>query len=275
MPLHQHSLSFAIEDTLFQHLISSAPSIRTRALALSSALPHAGDWLNGVPSATLGLLLHYQEFRCCLRYWLGVPLHSSSYSCPECHGIADPHGDHQVGCDGNGDRISRHNAIRDVLFSAAKSDALAPSREMPYLPNSLSRPADILLPTWSRGRPAALDVHIISPLQQQIMGESASTPGHALQVGVHRKLTSHLSACHSAGVDFIPIMAEALGGQASDAIATIKSIGKAISLRAGPQVYTSCTKQLFHRVAITLWRGNACLWLHRLPTLPPSVDGLV
>ena len=30
-----------------------------------------------------------------------------------------------------------------------------------------------------------------------------------------------------------------------------------------------------HRVAIALWRGNACLWLHRLPTLPPSVDGVV
>ena len=176
VPLRQHSLSFAIDETLFQCLISSAPSICTRALALSSALPHAGDWLNGVPSATLGLLLHDQEFRCCLRYWLGVPLHRSSYSCPECHGIADPHGDHQVGCDGNGDRISHHNAIRDVLFGAAQSAALAPSREMPYLiPSSLSRPADILLPTWSRGRPAALDVHVISPLQQQIMGESAST----------------------------------------------------------------------------------------------------
>ena len=66
------------------------------------------------------------------------------------------------------------------------------------------------------------------------MGESASTPGHALQVGIHRKLTSHISACHSARVDFIPIVAEALGGLALDAIATIKSIGKAISLRADP-----------------------------------------
>ena len=95
--------------------------------------------------------------------------------------------------------MSCHNAIRD-LFSAAQSAALAPLREMPYLiPNSLSRPADILLPTWSWGHPAPLDIHVISPLQQQIMGESASIPDHALQVGVHCKLTSHLSACRSAG----------------------------------------------------------------------------
>ena len=30
-------------------------------MVLSTALPHAGDWLNGVPSADLGLHLHDQE----------------------------------------------------------------------------------------------------------------------------------------------------------------------------------------------------------------------
>ena len=275
VPLHQHSLSVTIDEALHQHLLSTAPSTRARALALSSALPHAGDWLNGVPSATLGLHLLDQEFRCCLRYWLGVPLHSSPYSCPECHNTADPFGDHQVGCGGNGDRITRHNAIRDVVFSAAQSAALALSKEMPSLiADSLSRPADVFLPTWSRGRPAALDVHVISPLQQRTLGEAASTPGHALQVGVQRKLTSHLSACRSAGVDFIPIVMETLGGLAEDSIATLRSLGKAIAQRVGSDTSVT-TKQLFHRSAIALWRGNATLWLHRQPILPPSVDGLV
>ena len=97
------------------------------------------------------------------------------------------------------------------------------------VPDSHSRPADILLPTWSRGRPAALDVHVISPLQQLTLHKAASTPGHALQVGVQRKLASHLSACRSAGVDFIPVVAETLGGLAEDSIAIIRSLGKAIS----------------------------------------------
>ncbi len=51
--------------------------------------------------------------------------------------------------------ITRHNAVRDVLFSAAQSAALAMLFQTPC--------ADILLPTWHGGRPAALDVHIISP----------------------------------------------------------------------------------------------------------------
>ena len=125
----------------------------------------------------------------------------------------------------------------------------------------------VFLPTWSRGRPAALDVHVISPLQQQTLGEAASTPGHALQVGVQRKLISHLSACRSAGVDFIPIVMETLGGLAEDSIATLRSLGKAIAQRVGSDTSVT-TKQLFHRSAIALWRGNATLWLHRQPILP-------
>ena len=81
VPLQQHSLSLAIDEAAYQRLLSSAPSSHDHALAHSSVLPHAGDWLNGVPSTALGLHLHDQEFRCCLRYWLGVPLHSTSYSC--------------------------------------------------------------------------------------------------------------------------------------------------------------------------------------------------
>ena len=276
VPLRQRCLSIAIDDVGHEQLLSSAPLARARALAHSTSLPHAGDWLNGVPSAALGLRLQDKEFRCCLCYWLGVPLLSSTYSCPECGGDADRFGDHQVGCGGNGDRISRHNALRDVLFTAAQSAALSPAREASgVVPDSLSRPADILLPTWSKGRPAALDVHVISPLQQQTVHGAASTPGHALQVGVQRKLTSHLSACRSAGVTFIPVVAEALGGLAEDTISIIKSFGESIAQRAAPFDSTACTKQLFRRFAITLWRGNSVLWLRRLPTFAPSVDGVI
>ena len=60
--------------------------------------------------------------------------------------------DHQVGCGGNGDRIARHNAIRDALFAAAQSAALGPKREASgVVPDSNSRPADVYLPTWHHG----------------------------------------------------------------------------------------------------------------------------
>ena len=162
-----------------------------------------------------------------------------------------------------------------MVFSVAQSAALAPSKEITGLvPGSLSRPADVFLPSWSCGRPAALDIHVISPLQQLTLSEASVTPGHALQVGVQHKLASNLPACREAGVECIPIVAETLGGLAKDTIHTISSLGRAIAGRAGSMDPSSTTRHLFQRFAIALWRGNACLWLHRHPTLPPSLDGV-
>ena len=111
------------------------------------------------------------------------------------------------------------------------------------------------------------------PLQQQTLREA--TPGHALQVGTRRKLTSHLSACRSVGVEFIPLVIETLGGLTEDTISTIRTLGQAIGQRAAAPDSSISIKQLFHRVAIALWRGNARLWLHCYPTLPPSLDGVI
>ena len=153
------------------------------------------------------------------------PLAQPSYSCPECHSSADPLEDHQVGCGGNGDGITRHNAIWNVLYSAAQSAALGPTCEAPGLvADSMSFPAVIFLPTWHQGRPVALDVHIISSLQQQLAHEAASMPGYALEVDIQRKLTSHLTPCCDAGVEFIPVVAEMLGGLSEDTIGIIRTL---------------------------------------------------
>ena len=200
VPPRQRAFSISIDDASQCRLLASVPDTRSRALAQSTALPHSGDWLNVVPSPTLGLHLQDKEFRLCLKYWLGLPLYADYSICSECLRPADPFGDHQVGCGGNGDRIHRHNSIRDVLFAAAQSAALAPRKEVPALiPGSGCRPADVYLPNWLGGRAAAMDVSVISPLQQRTLFEAANSPGHALQVGINRKMASHSSACQSVG----------------------------------------------------------------------------
>ena len=167
VPLHQHSLSRIIDEATYSSLLDSAPDSRSRALALSTAIPHAGDWLNVVPSTALGLHLHDREFCLCLDYWLGLKITGKNPKCSVCakEGIADSFGDHYVGCGGNGDRIHRHDSLRDVLFSAAQSAALTPRKEIPSLiPGTNSRPADIFLPNWCRGRPTALSFPPYNPL---------------------------------------------------------------------------------------------------------------
>ena len=144
VPPTQHCLSRTIDEASFDTLLASAPNSRFKTLALSSAIRHAGDWLNVVPSSALGLHLHYREFQFCLQYWLGLQMFEDNR---RCQADADPLGDYQMGCGGNSDRILWHNSLRDAVFSAAQSAALAPRREAPSLvPGSQSRPADIYLP---------------------------------------------------------------------------------------------------------------------------------
>ena len=107
VPRRQHSLSREIDEAIFKSVLDSAPDTRSRALALSTAIPHAGDWLNVIPSPALGLHLHDREFRFSLDYWLGIRIMGRESRCPMCglFDIADPFGDHHVGCGGNGDMI--------------------------------------------------------------------------------------------------------------------------------------------------------------------------
>ena len=58
VPLRQRSLSRVIDDQLYDSLLSSSPDTRSRALVLSSSIPHAGDWLKVVPCSALGLHLN-------------------------------------------------------------------------------------------------------------------------------------------------------------------------------------------------------------------------
>ena len=275
VPLRQRALSRVVDQACFNRLVNNAPNIRAKALALSSAIPHAGDWLLVVPSTALGLHLHDQEFRLCLQYWLGVRMLEEGSICPVCQVSTDGFGDHQVSCGGNGDRIYRHDSLRNALFSAAQSAALAPRREVPALiPGANSRPADVYLPCWKRGRPAALDVTVISPLQKLTVKGAATTQGHALDVGEGRKRASHSSSCHSSGISFVPLVVETLGGWSCEAVETIKAIGRLQGQRLGLPSSES-TSHIFQQLAIRLWRGNASMWAMRIPVFSPTIDGVM
>ena len=98
IPHRQRPLSHCIDEVSFNQLLDTTPDTRSRALALSTALPHAGDWLNVIPSTTLGLHLPDREFRLCLYFWLGLQMTKEGALCPICQGVVDAFSDHQVGC---------------------------------------------------------------------------------------------------------------------------------------------------------------------------------
>ena len=136
--IRQHYLSRVIDQASFNILTDTAPDTWSKALALSSSVHHDGDWLKVVPSKALGLHIQDRDFGLCLWYWLGVQMCQEGSTCPVCQVVTDGFGDHQVGCRGNGDLIHQHNSLRDTIFSAAQSAALAPRKEVPSLVSSSS-----------------------------------------------------------------------------------------------------------------------------------------
>jgi hypothetical protein len=87
-------------------------------------------------------------------------------------------------------------------------------------------------------------------------------------------MVAHAGACRSVGVHFVPIVAESLGGWSEEAISTIKSISRLQGQRLGIPPPDS-TRHLFQRLAISLWKGNATLWIHRQPIRPAAVGGII
>ena len=87
-------------------------------------------------------------------------------------------------------------------------------------------PADIYLPNWERGQPAALDVTVISPLQQLTLARASSEAGYALQVAEERKKATHAEACRSSGVIFHPLAMETLGGWSQEMLDTVNRISR-------------------------------------------------
>ena len=249
---------------------------RERARLLSLTLEHAGDWLNTPPIKALGLHLRAPEFILALKYRLGLPVFDSHGPCPACLRESDVHGDHAMCCGSGGERISRHNNLRDALYETAGSAGLGPVREGRFLlPGTDRRPADVLLPHWVGGKDAAMDVTIVTPLQAATMPGAANTAGHALDYAYGRKVNGAEEECRRQGIAFLPLVAESFGGWHSCAQREVKKLGAALARHTG-QEEGEATAHLWSRLGILLQRGNAAILGNRVPALPGAhIDGII
>ena len=139
-----------------------------------------------------------------------MPVFAADGPCISCGLFADMLGDHSVGCSTRGERISRHNHLRDALYHTAQSAHLGPLREERALLPSASgeRPADVLLPHHAGGKHEALDICVVSSLQAQLVNRAAVEPGHALAHRYHQKIRKYGEACAAEGIVFTPVAME-------------------------------------------------------------------
>ena len=249
---------------------------RERARLLSLSLDHTGDWLNTPPLQALGLHLRSSEFTLVIKYRLGMPVFDSAGPCPACLRESDIFGDHAMCCGSGGERNTRHNNLRDALFDTAVAAGLGPVREGRFLlPGNDRRPADVLIRNWVGGKDAALDVTVVTPLQDATMPAAANTAGHALNHAYGRKMNGAHEECRRQGIAFLPIVAETFGGWHPEAGREVKKLGAALARHTG-QDEGEAVSHIWSRMGILLQRGNAAILGNRIPALPGAlIDGII
>ena len=165
-PGHQKVLSSRCEDHQFRLLFQSL-SLPNRARLLSASSHHASAWLQVVPAPGLNLHLDPSESQAGIKWWLGIDS-SQGANCPFCSShCLDPLGHHALTCKYRGDVVSRHNKLRDVFLETCRRACIGACVEAGSglgHDQRRTRPADVLVPGWMLGKPAAFDITVTSPL---------------------------------------------------------------------------------------------------------------
>ncbi len=196
-----------------------------------------------MPHWSRGTVVPPAEFCQELRYRLCIPEMQESTWCPLCDDILDSRGHHSRFCCAGGDRTIRHNKVRNIIFKFCcdagqhpeleKANLLLPPR--PSDSTSERRPADVYLPCWTGGLPAALDFAVTAPQRQGIVSEAAREPlAAATAYSAHkRSFQNTASVCEDQGIRFLPMVCETSGAWAPEALDVLDLLAKTIANRSG------------------------------------------
>ena len=274
--LRQKALSGLIDCEAASRLKEAAAGTRDRARLNCVSRRGAGDWLSALPSKAFGLHLRKSEFILAVRYRLGLPVFLQEGECPmpRCRSYGDKFGDHAISCAIGGERIAKHNHVRDALFQAAAQAALGPQKEPPgLLPGSDDRPADILLPFWSQGKDTALDITVVNPLQGALIDQVAQDGDGGVRHAFNAKMAKYDDRCAAEAISFIPLAVDTFGGWHEAALDVIAKLGRQLA-RHTVKEEEDVTRQLRQRLSVLLTRDNMAMLGSRTPTLPPAtIDG--
>ena len=227
------------------------------------------------PIASLGLRIPATEFILMTKYRLGMPVFASQGPCPACNRQSDRFGDHALNCGYSGERISRHNMLRDAIFEVAAAAALSPVKEGRYLlPGADRRPADVFIRGWQGGQDAALDVTVTNPLKDDTRAGAAVNHGHGAREAYERKMRNAADACRAQGIAFLPLAAETFGGWHEVAVVQVTKLAVALARHNG-QEEGEAISHTWSRLGVLLQRGNAAMMANRIPTFPAApIEGL-
>eukprot|EP01084_Bolivina_argentea_P044258 81460_1 len=268
----QKSVSALIDDRDGEKLFEKA-DIYNRARLSACSAPGAAAWISSIPSYKFKI--PPAEFLIIIRMWLGIKLFKCNdqfIQCSACNKkVADPFGIHYILCKVTKGiyygLTKRHNVIRNLYFDWCKLANYDPEKEKHGLCINVGKhcPADVYLPLYHDGLPAAIDIGITCPLQNRFINEASK---EILAVGnkYHdAKLLKYRNKIDHDLLLYKPFIVEAFGGFTDESQSILKKL--CYDLKTRMRMDFSHLYNLKRReMVVKLWRANAKMVLDRLPT---------
>ena len=124
-------------------------------------------------------------YRTAVARLLGQPVFSSSAPCPLCEQTVDPMGDHPLCCKSSGDRITRHNRLRNLVFKLADTGLIAPDLEKLGILGVTDKPVVVPVMFQSRAGVSAEALPSMSPssaLSPPLISGRRNPASHTLNI---------------------------------------------------------------------------------------------
>jgi len=177
----------------------------------SQSQPHAMAWAAVIPAAGLRTLIPSTDFKCLLRWSLGieqVPNATQPPSCPRCDGPMDTVGHHLVGCHRNG-ITRRHGAVQDYVLSLAHRAGFVARREQGGVDRT--RPGDVLISRLDANGPCAVDITVRHTLAPSRPVRSPDDFTAWVERQEQEKKDKYAATCRSLGWSFTPFVLDCYG----------------------------------------------------------------
>ena len=127
--------------------------------------------------------------------------------------------------------------------------------------HSQSRPADILVQNRNLGRPVALDISVVSPLNPSTLAEAGATVGAVLEATESRKHQANDDKCSALGWVSTPLVVDSYGAWGKEASTFFEQVAARLAIHL-PKSQASF--ELFSNLSICLIRANARAILRRV-----------
>ncbi len=260
-PQDQSQLSSYINEKLCFDLLNNI-DLDYKAKLLGITAMYAHYWITVIPDPAAGLTFNNYEMSTLMKLWLNLDILPSNNICPEvnCNARIDEKGIHALVCKSYGDRISKHNAIIDVIEKEARLAAKNPYKEVLRLlgSNDDRRPADLFIPNHYQNKSTCLDIGISNPLCPSYLINAASIPLSAAESYATKKTKKYQRVCETRGLNYVPICGETTGGWTDASHKIFNELIRASALRRNIKTFIA-RRSFYQKLSFQLQKMNVLM----------------